>query len=195
MKSAPVIFFFLLLSCTLFCQTQKIIYLGEYGEESEKKNARAYRVVNHDAEGKPVGTVYEYYINGDLKWKGKLLCDDTAIVYDSICTTYYHNGNKKMVECYVNGKREKNDTIFYYNGTIQEVIGEKNDKREGNDISYYRNGKKEREIFFVNGSADGVTASYYEDGNISSRTKYKTGWKTDTAMEWYDDGKVASLTM
>ena len=195
MKSTPVLFFFLLISAALFSQQQKAIYLGQYGEKSEKKDARAYRVVNYDANGKPVGTVYEYYINGDLKWKGKLLRDDSALVYDSICTTYYHNGNKKMVEFYVNGKREKNDTLFYYNGTVQEVIGEKNSKQEGYDTYYNRNGKKARETFFVNGSADGFAYLYSEDGKIYSRKKYAMGLQTDTAIVWFANGKIASLAI
>jgi antitoxin component YwqK of YwqJK toxin-antitoxin module len=173
-----------------FAQQQKITYFRTYGWACEKDVANYYRVTNYDSNGMPTGFTYEYYINGDLKWKGKLLSDHPIDIADGVCVEYYHNGNPKEKCFCVNGKKEGNDSGFYYNGKVKWVMEMKNGLREGFHYTYYRDGKLESKTPFKNDMGEGEAIYYLESGKIYRRENYKNGRKNGKYQVLGEDGRI-----
>ncbi len=92
----------LLISSNLFSQEIKRIYYNPDWKVCEKEDAKYYRIVKIDNDGKSVGKVRDYYIkNNQLQWQGKMnYIDSIDNAKDSIfgiCKWYHENGKVSKV--------------------------------------------------------------------------------------------------
>ena len=76
---------------------------------------------------------------------------------DSVWTTWYKNGNKKLQATYFNGKLNGKYTSWYDGGIIKEKDGDYLENKKHNKWTYWSNkGQKIEEVNYDNGT----TVSY-----------------------------------
>ena len=64
------------------------------------------RLIRHDADGQPTGTVHDYYLPSWKKqWEGKLLSEDPEVA-SGLCTFWHENGKMKTRGTYVRGEAQ-----------------------------------------------------------------------------------------
>jgi S1-C subfamily serine protease len=140
-------------------QRQEKIYYDKEWKGCSQSKAVFYRIVNYDANGKPVGKVMDYFITGELQ----------SDIEGAIYIDKNDDQNSKLF-----GK-----SIGYYKS------GKKNfehiQDKEGNEISnthWFENGNLKFERTFKNGKLDGIYSTYHENGKLKFRAEYKDGQAT-----------------
>jgi len=75
MRKFIICLLLLLVACHIHAQpTQEHVeYYSEDWKRTTKDSADFYRVIRYDKDGKPKGTVRDFYISGELQWEGALL--------------------------------------------------------------------------------------------------------------------------
>ncbi|MEZ4951247.1 MAG: hypothetical protein R2784_17960 [Saprospiraceae bacterium] len=152
-----IICYFLLMNFSLSAQvktTEKIFY-DENWKVTNKSNAYYYRIIDIGKNGKPIGTVKDYYITGELQWEGYLShvdrYDNAKDIIEGRCIWYYKNGKKS---------RESNMV---------------NNLQNGKTTYWHENGKKAREVDYVMGVLNRVWVDYYENGRLYRRFNFSSG--------------------
>ena len=120
-------------------------------------------------DGKPNGTMKEYYSNGNLK--GQMTWTDG--VPNGPVTTYYEDGTIETIGSYKNGKKDGLSKKYYKDGVVSEMVFE-DDQPQVHKL-YYPNGQLKSEVPIVNGLPNGVAKTYDENGKLISIQEYKDG--------------------
>lgn len=104
--------------------------------------ATYYRIIEYH-QGKPKGTVRDYFTDGRLQWQGQLLSENPD-VNDGLCIWYNADGSKKEEFTYKNGIKD-GAAVYYWQGKKYSEGTFSNDKLNtdwvyyGNDYtSYYK---------------------------------------------------------
>ena len=70
----------------------------------------------------PIDSVQDYFKNGTLQWKGKLIKDQPFDIIDGKSYYFYENGNKKIVAYYSSGNPDKKWVYFTSKGNFSHEI-------------------------------------------------------------------------
>lgn len=105
----------------------------DWNEVPTKEQASYYRLIEY-AEGKPKGTVRDYFLDGRLQWQGQLITENPD-VNEGFCTWYDEKGNKTQELNFKNGLKEGKGT--YYSAGKKYSEGTYTNDRSNNDWIYY----------------------------------------------------------
>jgi antitoxin component YwqK of YwqJK toxin-antitoxin module len=109
-------------SFSLSLAQNNIFYFKKSGRQVYQRDSADYtRVFLPPADGSPLFTVNEFYINGTPKLSGKASNFD-PMKLEGTCTTFYENGNKKEVLNYDKGILMGEQSYYYTNGKIRTVL-------------------------------------------------------------------------
>lgn len=149
----------ILVSLVTFGQRQGKIYYDKDWNGCSQSKAAFYRIVNYDANGKPVGKVKDYFITGELQSEieGAILIDeydDEKSKWFGLSTGYYKSGKKQF-----------------------EMMHDKEGKTTYHKI-WFENGNLELDASYKNGKLDGVYTRYHENGKIAYKREYADGKPT-----------------
>jgi len=143
---------FSILSSFKVCAQDKVtLYYDQYGKGVDtKKKATYYRVVVFDHNNKPIGTVSDFYIDGNPLKNGHASTidklDDSKSGWFGSVTTFNENGIVSAVNNYdADGNLDSLQTVFYSNKSIE--------------TSEYSHGNPTKDYFLVTDS-NGVSAKY-----------------------------------
>lgn len=209
---------FIQLFCVLsfcFATAQNVKYFDENWKETSKENASFYRTLKSDQE---LFEINDYYINGNIQFKGFASNNVEPFIYNGLLTWYYINGeieskvnfkdgiqnglyekfytNGKLdnTVMYLNGKRDGSYREYYDSGELQGKMTYVNGKKEGRSIEYYKDGKEKFVRNFKNDSLDGKFSAYWENGNLKADGFYVNGVFQNKYTEYFEDGKVAATS-
>lgn len=155
----------------LACAQQEIIYFNEEWQRVySPENAKYYRILTIDGYNKPVGTVKDYYISGELQWQGRLSSydpyNDASAKREGLCTWYYKNGQPSQESYYSNGKENGKLVLWDEYGNKTRQVDYKMGVIDGQWIEYHNNGKPSLVAEFTNGQLkDKWITACDEDGN------------------------------
>ena len=99
------------------------------------------------------------------KLQTKTIRVDTGVQH-GICTTFYEDGKKKIVENYKNGRRH------------------------GLYLAYYNNGNIHTEQYFVDGIKQGLCSAYFMHGGLCARVNYKDDEHHGEYLTFYNNGMI-----
>lgn len=120
------------------------------------ESAKYYREANYK-NGKPVGVVKDYFLNGMLQFEGEMLSEFPS-VYDGVIKIYGKNGKLKNIRDY-----DKGDEIATYmrNGKVTNENAKDPLKLKW---SGKRNGKKKDGLWTLTEDGKPIDFNYYIDG-------------------------------
>jgi len=166
MKSLAIILAFAGLPFALFAQTIEY-FTSDWKKTKNKDKAAYYRMIRYTPDGQPAGVVTDYYITGQLQWKGVILSIDNKgnETRQGWCTWFYPNGAFQQQSFYRQGKLDS--TTFYWNET-GDLTGEEdyqNNILHGAWLRYFPNKKPRLVAVYENGALkDGLYLEYDENG-------------------------------
>jgi len=154
------------LSFTAFSQTIEY-FTPEWKKTKNKDKAAYYRMIRYASDGQPTGVVTDYYMSGQLQWKGVILSidhkgDETR---QGWCTWFYPNGAFQRQSFYRQGKLDS--TTFYWNenGDLTGEEDYQNNLLHGAWIRYFPNKKPRLVAVYESGVLkDGLYLEYDENG-------------------------------
>lgn len=140
--------------------------------------------------------------NGKLKTQETL---DKKGFKTGECTYYYENGQLRLREFYVKGRREGTCEGWYDDGTPEffrsylllnrnngSVAGtEPVSVKHGKWVEYHWNGNKKKEEHFQEGVLIGEVRSWYEDGQLEELKTMEDKFENGRYERYYADGQVA----
>ncbi|MFM7023602.1 MAG: hypothetical protein ACKOXB_11560 [Flavobacteriales bacterium] len=170
-------------------------------------------VVNYNNNGKKNDSVYEYHMNGKLKYhyyfkngvlEGKYLEYfsngelKSELYYkgdslDGLQKTFYANGSPKETIEYKKGKRNGKMEEFDNNGNRVSELNYKNGKYDGLQKLYHIGNVLKREIYYKDGMVEGSSTSYYTNGKVSSKGSFAKGNPVGKWEEFFENGKPKRL--
>lgn len=149
---------FLLLTTGQFAfgQKQEKIYYDKEWNGCSQSKAAYYRILNTDANGKPVGKVMDYFITGELQSdnEGAILIDkddDDKSLWTGKSIGYYKSGKKQFEMVHDQQGKKVSHNIWYENGNKEMTATYKNDKPDGDYMTYYENGKLKDKLTYAEG--------------------------------------------
>ena len=159
-----------------------------------KKNSDTafYRLIRYD-NGKPKKghLVRDYYISGEIQFKGYLKdVEPNAVHDDGLSKWFYKNGKISSSEIYLNGKKNGEIKSYYKNGLLQELSLYKDDKLNGLSKQYYETGKIKTTINYIDGEENGEASLFdeEEDSLLIKRFLFEDGEKI--REEIYEEGEL-----
>ncbi len=102
MKTILLLMYCLLTSLSVWSQTIEY-FDAEWNRVDSEEKAAYYRQISYDRNGKPINTVRDFFISGELQFEGKFISVNPDTL-DGLCTWYYRNGQKKREATYRNGE-------------------------------------------------------------------------------------------
>lgn len=105
----------------------------------------------------------EYYDNGELKAR-YFLVDS---LYDSVYTSYYHNGKIHYYIEYEQGRKNGMCSIYYDNGRLNYIAHYKNGLQDSTAVTYFPNGNVKFLKNYLGGKLSGSYYQYSDSGKIS----------------------------
>lgn len=158
-------------------------------ETTNQDSAFYYRIITYD-QGKPVGVVKDYYLNGNLQWQGKLVSENPDIIADGMIT-YFNESGAKTSEGLMQGNKKNGPwQEWYADGTFGKG-NYKNNQLDGHWTFYYKNGNKSHEGRYSEGKVDGAWTYFYENGKKSGKGMVLDKKKEGPWQEWYTNGTLA----
>lgn len=153
-----ILLFSLAINRITWGQSLDTLYYDKDWKGCSKSKAEYYRVVTFGKNGVPLGTVWDYYITGELQGEGEAISiskekDEKSVWKKAV--GYFKSGKKSFERSY--------DSIGRANGTW---------------ISWYENGNKEEVLNYANDKLSGECTTYYENGKL----KYKREFKEDNPI-------------
>ncbi|WP_324680587.1 hypothetical protein [Hymenobacter sp. GOD-10R] len=142
------------------------LYFDQDWERTQVPEDRQYaRIVRHTADGKPTGTVRDYfYPSWKKQWQGKLV-QEAPDVPSGLCTAWYETGQLHFRGTFVQGERQRDYQQWHEDGrlvqcryTYQDALPVSTAKLH----SYYNSGSS-RTVFVVNLPEGTVGAIYKLD--------------------------------
>jgi S1-C subfamily serine protease len=118
--------FGLFISLFSYGQQQKKIFYDSEWQVCKESKADYYRLITLDENGKPVGKVEDYYISGELQWKGYFSYvdkyDNRKDINEGLSIWYYKNGNKSRESTMSNNKENGLTTYWHEDGTLERKM-------------------------------------------------------------------------
>ncbi|GAA0713595.1 hypothetical protein GCM10009430_05560 [Aquimarina litoralis] len=124
------------------------------------ERAKDYELMYKD--GKPVGELRQYYVDGSLFKKHSFL----------------------------DGKVNGTEKLYYHTGELMGEYEYKEGLYNGPYVSYYRNGQKSEEGVTAQGYYDGNWKLYHRNGALMNAITYKKGELNEAYLEYDLDGKL-----
>jgi TonB family protein len=101
-----------------FAQRQNIYFLKNNGQYVDVRDSADYiRILREPDTGSALFNVFEYYLNGKIKFTGKSLTI-SPIRLQGTSVGYYKSGGKEKISNYKNGRLIDEQYIFYPNGKM-----------------------------------------------------------------------------
>jgi len=141
------------------------MYFDQSWEQTEKKDARYYRIIKMDTTGQFLFFVTDYYLSGQEQMTG---------TYRSIRPDF----------------REGLFTWYYADGSKQQSCEYKNNLLHGPYIEWYKNGQMKIRQSFIQGLPDGPYKSWSNQGNLLLDAQYSNGEKHGYFISYYDNGQM-----
>ncbi len=192
MKNLYLVFFKLLFLSTIF--TQEITHTEMYSNDRIKK------IIYHKqhsvkVDGKSINVISptkleEYYKIGVL-YKVETY-DLLPHNYLKTRTVWYQEGQKKLIETYIEGKKHGKWIIWYENGQKNKEGIFKNGKEDGVHISWSKNGIKEQQRTYKEGVKHGLSTMWFNNGKLKSEVSYDNGIKNGRYTKWNEKGEVTT---
>jgi antitoxin component YwqK of YwqJK toxin-antitoxin module len=178
-----------------------------------KNKAAYYREAYYiNGEPDPDKIVKDYYINGQIQFKGHILSENPDVLVGKI-KWYYRNGKIRSIENYEDGKLNGQYSKYYESGNIKiktnfsdgnlnGILYEYYNKPHrlkkkcyytdgtlnGDYISYHKNGKKQIKANFEDGLKEGWVIKYHKNGRIKEKIKYEKGKINGIFISYYPNG-------
>ncbi|MCL2073104.1 MAG: trypsin-like peptidase domain-containing protein [Marinilabiliaceae bacterium] len=173
----------LVASMYLFAQKQEKIYYDKDWKGCSQSKAEFYRVVNYDANGKPVGKVMDYFITGELQSEidGATYIDkndDTKSVFIGFSRGFFKSGAKEFERFNDNQGKTITHKIWYENGNLS-ADGTFKNEQPVTVKKWYRNGNLMSDEKFENGKYEGNATYYYESGKLYRKFIFTDGKLAD----------------
>jgi len=106
--------------------------------------------------------------NGPTSYDKKNLVNGT-------CELYHQNGEVRVIQNYVDGKREGCWKVFHENGQLEYITHFKDGKENGSHEGYYEQGGLLIKGNFKDGKRHGRWEDFYDDGELRERANYVDG--------------------
>jgi len=148
---------------------------NEWNYTSDTLQAMAYLNIRY-RNGKPVGTVEEYYFDGQLATQMDLISDDPWLI-KSFFRAYDTLGYLKSENKYKNGIKESH-TGYHQNGNISEIsYFDEQEKITDSEQHFYSDGTLKSYTSYQNGIKHGYSFEYYPNGQVKQGVEYRNGLK------------------
>lgn len=148
-------------------------YFDDNWNRCKPKNASYYRLVTYKEHNKPLGTIRDYYIEGQLQ------SEFTAIYLD------YDDEGKNFHE---------GEAIWYHkNGNVEQKRYYYNNIINGPNTFYFENGQIAQERNYKRGRLDGVLQSYYPAGKPRIVAVYEDGELYEQKFIEFDENGMGML--
>ena len=145
------------------------------------QNRNDTQIINHDK----TKMIRNYYDNGVLKEEGK----KSGSLKIGPWTYWKKNGEKYLMENYVEGKKDGSQITWHDNGEISTRHEYEKGLKNGTFVAWYENGNKKQTGTFINDSKNGMMSYWYDNGQIWMQENYEMGKKNGLMMGWYKNGK------
>lgn len=142
------------------------MYFNISWEQSTRKEARYYRIINMNMSGDFMFHVTDYYLSGQVQMTG---------TYRSIRPD----------------DREGTFTWFYPDGQKQQECQYKNNQMHGLFQEWFENGQNKTRQNFTNDLPDGPMKSWREDGTPHLDVQYSNGERHGFFISYYENGQIA----
>jgi len=167
MKHLAVILILLPLSLGLYGQTIEY-FTADWKKTKNKDKASYYRSITYTSDGKPSGVVTDYYMSGQIQWKGVILSIDNkgTEMRNGWCTWFYPNGQFQQQSFYLRGKLDS--TTYYWNeqGDLTGEEDYQNNVLHGAWIRYFPNKKPRLVAAYEHGRMSGDVYLEYDENGI-----------------------------
>ncbi len=171
-----------------------IFYDSAYDKSFEQPDSAYYYLLTKFKDGKPLGLVESFHMNGVKNWSGYLLSLDPTIRHGK-ATVYYPNGNILEEAIYQYDSLHGAARIYHENGMLSAIGELRNNKKEGYWEEYYPNGNLRYKGSLVNGKEEGIWELYHENGAFKSKGLYQRGLGQGYWEYFHDNGQLASKGM
>ena len=129
--------------------------------------------------------VRNYYDSGALKEEGK----KSGLLKIGPWTYWRENGEKYLMENYVEGKKEGSQITWHNNGKISTRHEYEKGLKNGIFVAWYDNGNKKQSGTFINDSKNGIMSYWYNNGQKWMQENYEMGKRHGLMIGWYKNGK------
>lgn len=129
----------------------------------------------------------------EIKTYGNIECKDvfTNGVKNSVCKSFYKNGEIKWIAEAVNNKWNGSLQTFYYDGKLESEIIYEEGHKDGKWEIYYNNGKLKLDGIYKNDNKEGIVKEYYESGKLKALWNFKKNKYDGRGAVYYENGKLA----
>ena len=182
MKNVAFILSAFLIPLNLFCQTTEF-FTADWKKTKHKEKASYYRMIAYGANGQPTGIVNDYYISGQLQWRGYITSIDKngTETRSGWCTWFYPNGQFQQQSFYFNGRLDSTTYYWNENGDLTGEEDYKDNVLHGAWIRYFPNKKPRLVAAYNNGKLVGNVYLEYDENGIPAAV-YPEFF--DNAAEW-----------
>ncbi|PZR27631.1 MAG: hypothetical protein DI535_09420 [Citrobacter freundii] len=182
MKPYTIVLCLLCLPFAVISQTTEY-FTADWKKTKNKDKATYYRIIRYTSDGQPTGVVNDYYMTGQLQWKGVILSIDKKgnETRQGWCTWLYPNGSFQQQSFYRQGLLDSTTYYWNENGDLTGQEDYRQNVLHGAWIRYFPNKKPRLVAVYENGALkDGLYLEY--DENDIPAAIYPE-WFTD-ATKW-----------
>jgi len=115
------------------------------------------------------GMTWWYNENGKIKSKVNFQKGKENGIY----TSYYDNGQKKLVVAYVEGQKHNIQKIYYDNGQLGSEVNYNMGRREGVMTEWDYEGYKSSEVFYKHNYKVGIKKYFNHNGKVTFTQEFK----------------------
>ena len=140
-------------------------------------------------------TIYAKHAEGSLKAEYKTFKYADAMCLNGklhgLCTTYYPEGQKKVVIPFVKGKTYGIVKKWWPDGSPISEVAYIDDQKHGHEVTWYDNGNREYDKTYVCGKLHGLWKEWYKNGSPSNLIFFDKGVQVGLRLRWYQEGQLA----
>ena len=112
--------------------------------------------------------------------------------YTGAYTSYFENGNAKILMNLDKGLKNGEVRIYFENGALNEIRSYKNNKMDGTWITYNENEQKVALANYNEGVKNGKWMVWDDEGHLIYEMMYENGQKVGTWKKYDKNGLVTS---
>lgn len=208
MRHLLIIFIFLFNLTLVAQETNKTDAKGKQGLWKKYHENGKLRYEGSFKDDKPIGTFKYYYDTGELqvemKHEGNI--SNSTVYYpsgkvkgtgkyidqkkDGQWDYFDEDGNKRAVEHYVKGKKDKKWESYFPDGKIAEEKMWKDDFENGKWKQYFANGNTKVVATYVNGGLEGKASYFRPNGTRGVSGNFYHGVRHGVWKYYEDDGQT-----